>query len=113
MARKPKIIKFTVPNIKRQKLIGWGNGYVGVTKNHPWFGKDYGEISYNIIIHGGLTFGELITKNGIKLPWSRYKGYYVVGFDTCHSGDYKKFPKHKVEEETEKLYQQAIKALKR
>lgn len=53
---------------------GWGNGYVCIPKGHPLYEKPYSEID-NIEIHGGLTYSQM------EGEW------WVIGFDTCHSGD--------------------------
>lgn len=56
-------------------------GYVGVTKDHPWYGMDMDFISASV--HGGVTFTdwmeELAIPDGIQRWW--------VGFDCAHSGD--------------------------
>jgi hypothetical protein len=78
---------------------GWGNGYVLLPKYHPFYGKDYDEI--NIIVHGGLTFGDYFDKNTF-LKWikdkdifgditvdnyEKFHDYWMIGFDTGHYGD--------------------------
>jgi hypothetical protein len=42
-----------------KKLLehGWGNGYVLIPHNHPFYKKHYDSIDVNV--HGGLTFSEL------------------------------------------------------
>jgi hypothetical protein len=35
---------------------GFANGYVGVPEKHPWFAKNYDDISCDC--HGGLTYSE-------------------------------------------------------
>jgi hypothetical protein len=52
-------------------------GYVGVTKAHPAFGKDYDDL--NIEIHGGLTFGA----DERPFDWKE-DGLFWFGFDTAH-----------------------------
>jgi len=54
---------------------GWGNGYVNVTKHHPWYGKHYDDVDVNI--HGGLTYAN---KDKEEDKW-------VFGFDTAHYSD--------------------------
>jgi len=56
------------------------NGYVGLTENHQYYGKDCSKI--DIDVHGGLTFAEM--GDGENWP----KGYYWIGFDTGHCTDY-------------------------
>lgn len=59
----------------RQTGMGAWCGYVALTPRHPWFNQDYAEIPVDI--HGGLTYGE-----------SEPDGYYWIGFDCAHWGDY-------------------------
>jgi hypothetical protein len=49
-------------------------GYVGIPKGHKYYGKDYYHI--NVDVHGGLTYA------------NKDDGYWVIGFDCAHSGDY-------------------------
>jgi len=103
---KSGIIKFVIENNHKKypAIMGWGNGYVGVLKNHPWYGKHY-DLIHEVVIHGGLTYGEF-GFNG------KNKHYYIVGFDTHHwSDNITCWPKHRVEEETEHLYKQALDVL--
>lgn len=80
--------------------FGWGNGYVGVPKGHPWYDVDYCDIDCEV--HGGLTYGQFQDK---------VKNVFWVGFDTAHLGDsLAQWPKHRVEAETQKLLEQAIAA---
>lgn len=58
---------------------GWGNGYIGVPPEHPWFNEHYDNISVNI--HGGLTYSE------DHPPLYKLDGYWWLGFDCNHSGD--------------------------
>jgi hypothetical protein len=55
--------------------FGWGNGYVGVTKENPLYGIDYTLVDSFVVIHGGLTFSGMIDN------------MWCFGFDTAHSGD--------------------------
>ena len=68
--------------------FGWGNGYVILEKNHPYFGKEYDEIPVDV--HGGLTYGREITEKMIEL-WDELSeedlGKWIVGFDTGHFED--------------------------
>ncbi len=56
-------------------------GYVGVTKDHPWYDQDYDNIEADA--HGGLTYGDrsgaYIGNDNPDLFW--------VGFDCAHLGD--------------------------
>ena len=51
-------------------------GYIRVPKGHPWDGVNYNHIS-GVHVHGGLTFSERDSN-----------GYWWVGFDCAHAGDY-------------------------
>jgi hypothetical protein len=78
---------------------GWGNGYVLLPKNHPYYGIDYDSVNLNA--HGGLTFSrEFISENFLKwveglefdgdITIKNFKevdGYWMFGFDTSHYGD--------------------------
>ena len=55
-------------------------GYVALSFNHPYYGKDYNDI--DVSVHGGLTFA------GTRDGDSRGKGFWWVGFDCAHFGDY-------------------------
>ena len=79
--------------------FGWGNGYVLLPYNHPFYGVHYDIL--NINAHGGLTFSEKF-KDTRFLKWvegleidgdvtrenfKKFDGYWIIGFDTAHSGD--------------------------
>jgi hypothetical protein len=78
---------------------GWGNGYVLLPKNHPFYKVHYDNI--NVYAHGGLTYSELF-KSEYFLKWIEnlefdgdvtyenfkfFDDYWVIGFDTSHYGD--------------------------
>lgn len=76
----PQIQQALIPNQNRD--CGWANGYIGVPKGHPWFGKDYSEI--DVRVHGGLTYSEK------QLPLHNPQEdseWWWLGFDTRHWGD--------------------------
>lgn len=80
---------------------GYGNGYVGVVRNHPWFGKGCDTI--NASVHGGLTWAGPLQDEDINTWW--------VGFDTLNCNDsIHTCPKEYVEAEVESLKQQALEA---
>jgi len=82
---------------------GFANGYVGVPKGHPWFGKGINDIE--VRIHGGLTYSE------DRLPFRSPDGLWWVGFDTCHAfDDYENCDEDFCIDEVEKLRKQAEKA---
>ena len=64
---------------------GFYNGYVALTEDDKWYGKEYDDIDINV--HGGLTFSSFgndhldrCNENGQNLYW--------IGFDCMHYGDY-------------------------
>ncbi len=63
---------------------GWGNGYVLVGENHPWYGKSYFDIE-DVGVHGGVTLSESSDAMSLK-GFEGFNGW-VFGFDTCHGGD--------------------------
>ena len=84
---------------------GWGNGYVILPEEHPYYGKEYDDI--NVDVHGGLTFSE----SAKDLDWpeidAKDKKGWVIGFDTAHYGDsIYTWPIYKVEEELKRLAKQ-------
>ena len=83
---------------------GWGNGYVLIPEGHVLHGEHYDNINELVDVHGGLTFSEHSSKIDFI---DCVDGYWVVGFDTAHYNDnLEKWPKHRVEEETERLAEQ-------
>jgi hypothetical protein len=65
--------------IVRQSWSGHLCGYVGVTKDHPLFARDYNNCPGDIECHGGLTFSGHF-KDSDESIW-------YFGFDCAHSGD--------------------------
>lgn len=57
---------------------GWGNGYVVLPKDHPFYGLDYDFVSSFVNVHCGLTYGSH-EDNG-------HDGW-CFGFDTMHLRD--------------------------
>ena len=85
---------------------GWGNGYIGVPKEHPWYEKYYMDIEneYDVDIHGGLTYSGFEDDD---------KCFWWVGFDTAHVGDtLRDWPRSRVEEEAQRLQRIAINIVK-
>jgi len=79
---------------------GWGNGYVKIIPTHKDYGKHYDD--FNVAVHGGLTFSEIIPNDDDSWP----EGHWV-GFDTAHSGDNPTvWPKSNVLDETKDLFSQ-------
>lgn len=86
---------------------GWGNGYVGIPKGHPFYGLSYYDDSlyklydeYGLHPHGGFTYASnfnLLTKENDD-------DYWFFGFDTSHLGDTLDiWTKERVEEHTEEI----------
>ena len=83
---------------------GYGCGYIGLPKEHPWYGMDYFSIPANV--HGGLTWGDY------NLPNQEPDGLYWIGFDTNHLNDDQfNCPKEYVESQVEALKKQALEAI--
>lgn len=94
------IITFTVKNTWMAQYTfskhGWGNGYIGLPKEHPLFGREYEDLNDVATVHGGFTFGEIGEIDG--------KEYHVFGFDTCHDmNDMQRWPESLVIEEIESI----------
>lgn len=53
-------------------------GYVGISKEHPFYFKDDDDISLDIDIHGGITFNGKLGNS--ELWW--------FGFDCAHGSDW-------------------------
>lgn len=87
--------------------MGWGNGYVLIPSDHPWYEMDYELIPVNV--HGGLTFGQTIDRSYLDVfPLDENDiGKYMIGFDTGHYRDTLEFwPKKRVIQETLSLEKQ-------
>ena len=82
-----KELKWFVKEITHLPTVetGWGNGYVALPPEHPYYLKDYDDIPVDV--HGGLTFGSLAR----RFKWEEIQDipddYYIIGFDTAHLGD--------------------------
>jgi len=109
---------FVTENNKLHQYIitdrGWGNGYVLLPKNHPFYGMHYNSISVDV--HGGLTYSsefysDDLTNWNIKTEGITEEdiGKWCVGFDTSHYGDnLNRWPREKVEEKTILLFAQLV-----
>lgn len=80
-----------VCRIIRVDSMGHYCGYVGVPKNHHYYGVHYVEIYDNEIykgleVHGGLTFSSTIKDLGDSS--STNEDYWFLGFDCAHAGDF-------------------------
>ena len=83
---------------------GYGNGYIGVPPEHPWFNRSYNDI--DVDVHGGLTYSD------DHAPGLEPDGYWWIGFDTNHYQDNKyNCDEAYVQNEVLALAEQAIRAL--
>jgi len=67
--------------LKRDRVSGWGNGYVSIPKGHALHGVDYNDLyerDIEIDVHGGLTYSRKSMTN---------EDLWVFGFDTAHLYD--------------------------
>lgn len=106
---------------KRYFEYGWGNGYVLLPKNHPFYNIDYDNI--NVYVHGGLTYSNLFKSKEFS-KWVEnlefdgdvtyenfnfFNDYWMIGFDTSHLGDTEySCPKSYVMNETISLLNQCL-----
>jgi hypothetical protein len=59
---------------------GYGCGYIGLPKEHPWYGKDYDELAH-VTVHGGLTWvANYVSARPVD-------GLWWLGFNTNHWED--------------------------
>lgn len=95
------------------------NGYVKIPDNHPQLLKlkklrwskwgdrprsyryDYEAVDVNV--HGGLTFGEKITKKNIKNWFQPFTIGWWVGWDYMHAGDEMYITKERAAEKDDKV----------
>jgi hypothetical protein len=81
--------KAGLPGLVVRGPMGAWCGYVGVTKEHPYFEKSYSEL--DLSVHGGLTFDGKCSGNehGIchLVNESEDDNVWWLGFDCAHSGD--------------------------
>jgi hypothetical protein len=65
-------------------------GYVGVDKNHPYYGKHHDSIE-DIEVHGGLIYSNKCQEDGMicHVPLNNESDdVWWLGFDCAHSDDY-------------------------
>lgn len=97
-------------SVKELMEMGWGNGYVLIPSDHPYYGLHYDQIPLSV--HGGLTYSDAANDSPSQVAdWPEFtleeKEGWVVGFDTAHYDDsLAKWPKEKVMEEAENLKRQ-------
>ena len=88
-----KIHPFVIANnhpeeVRKYMNFGWGNGYVKIPKEHPWYGEDYDYLQ-DVDVHGRLTYSDgcHVGFGIISQEEEDNKTYWIIGFDTNHSGD--------------------------
>jgi len=90
--------------------VGWGNGYIGVPPDHPWYETHDGDLNH-VRVHGGITYqgNECPVIHNEDFDGPGFPSYlFWVGFDTGHFSDtLKQWPKERVFEEAQSLYLQA------
>ena len=78
--------------------FGWGNGYILIPRNHPFYEKDNNNLNaYDYInAHGGLTIGDYfsnirflewiedreIAGDVTKENFEKFDKYWMIGFDS-------------------------------
>lgn len=96
---------------------GWGNGYVAIDQEHPFYGMKNGYFDEEghfemtkvagLDVSGGVTFSGNVKRmheNIFKvLP---HEDFWVIGFDTNHFNNNESHDKNFVIVETMKLYNQ-------
>jgi len=97
---------FKIPITWLDSIIphGWGNGYIGVPKDHPWWGMDYNDVPCEV--HGGLTYGKKEHPSALKgVPTD----LWWFGFDCAHYQDTPQTcPESYVDAQIKSLRQQAL-----
>jgi hypothetical protein len=79
-------------HIKRHLELGHLCGYVGVPRDHPLWGRGYGDLydaNVDIRVHGGITFSDTIKQFGEDIWW--------FGFDCAHAVDISPYSKADIE----------------
>lgn len=84
----PAAIIFNTSNDNKiMKELGieteWHCGYVGVSKGHPLFERDYRDEDIDISVHGGLTFSNFLSNIDQKFD----SEIYYFGYDCRHYKD--------------------------
>jgi hypothetical protein len=99
---------------------GWGNGYVLISEDHPLYGMDNmsldtgDDLDSFLNVYGGVTFNKVVDDHIINnfAPESldeQDKGYYIIGFDTAHSGDNPNDQDYEyVKDQTQRLHDQLV-----
>ena len=56
-------------------------GYVGIPKDHPYYGKDDYDLEGLLDVHGGVSFA------AAPIEDEKHKDLWWIGFDCAHAGD--------------------------
>lgn len=94
---------------------GWGNGYVIIPENHPFYGIDYNVINRFVRVHGGLTYSKLCTEDSLNFFKLNHEDLnkWIIGFDTAHAGDNEvTWNKGAVQSEADNLLAQVLECAK-
>lgn len=71
--------------ILEHDVMGHLCGYLGVPRNHPWYGLDYDDIYADV--HGGITFSRDSDEADYPMELPPSVHAWWVGFDCAHYGD--------------------------
>lgn len=84
---------------------GWGNGYVALPKEHPYYGLGIDELIPRLKIHGGVTFADYAANLTDAVPAP--DDWLVVGWDTSWRADTREsWPMERVVSENASLLEQ-------
>lgn len=73
--------------VQRNRMGAW-YGYVGVPKDHPFYGKDYDDVEPYPDVHGGLTYADRCNEHLCHIPQEGMPSdVWWLGFDTAHFMD--------------------------
>ena len=82
-----------LPCLAVRNRVGTWCGYVGITKEHPAFEKDYNDIDEWPEVHGGLTYADFCQENNKEhgvchiVATGEDDRVWWLGFDCGHCGD--------------------------
>ena len=90
---------------------GWGNGYITITKEHPFFGKSYSDImdENDNCFSQELTYSKYADNEENEIDHDQW----VIGFDTNNCfNNLEDYPKERVIEDTVRLANEIASFLK-
>jgi hypothetical protein len=98
-----------LPCLIRRNRCGALCGYVGITKEHPYFEKSLVEcdFNHNLDVHGGITYNDFCVgdeESGIchLVENGEDSNVYWLGWDAAHFGDF--VPKYDKYQHDESMY---------